>query len=310
MWHCEATGNCGATRRQRQKWVFTDVVKGPWCDMSPEAPLSLLPLNSIDVVVEMDAFVNVFRLANILHKHDGIDLVLSYGSWPNVLTDEICEEVLPSSPTPGPRRAMIQRQQKQVWNFPDEFLVSFTAAVMAQTPASFLLVGPPHYTWGATARTRRPMHRFMLPVYDCTDYYQGFKKLNDLMATYWPMDEEKMPTKMDLVSIVALHSKVLVLSSGRARLWSDVMQRADKVVRKYGVPYGIPPLCAGMRHMYEGRDKYQGLVTCRNEQAPCEGDYLCRWCLRRIKQWSGLPDRRLTVWVDSKGTQTDDELLS
>ena len=69
--------------------------------MSPEAPLSLLPLNSIDVVVETDAFVNVFRLANILRKHDGIDLVLSYGSWPNVLTDEICEEVVPSSPTPG-----------------------------------------------------------------------------------------------------------------------------------------------------------------------------------------------------------------
>ena len=152
QWNCGAMGNCGlhclrsgivtkvrkqqrvftGTKAQRQKWIFTDVVPGPWSAESKEAPLSGLQLSSIDVVVEKDQFVNVFRLADILEKHDGIDLVLSFGSWPNVLTDEICESVEQSSPLPGHRRVMIQRLQKQVWNFPDEFLVSFSAAVMAQ----------------------------------------------------------------------------------------------------------------------------------------------------------------------------------
>ena len=95
------------------------------------------------------------------------------------------------------------------------------------------------------------------------------------MATYWPMHEEKIPTKMDLVAIVTVHSKVLVLSSGRAVLWSQVVQRADKVVRKCGVPQGIPTQCAGMRHMRQVRGKYQGLITCYNESNPCKKDYMC-----------------------------------
>ena len=111
---------------------------------------------------------------------------------------------------------------------------------------------------------------------------------------------------MDLVAIVTLHSKVLVLSSGRAVLWSQVVQRADKVVRKCGVPQGIPTQCAGMRHMRQVRGKYQGLMTCYNESNPCKKDYMCGTCLKRIKKWSDVPDRRLNVWLQSVAIQTDD----
>ena len=148
-----------ADRARCQRWVVTDVVPGPWQDPSGDLQRTAMRLQHIRALVLQDhtEFVNVFRLQHVVESHGPFDLVVSFGSWPNVLTDDLCKAAIESSPLPGYKlRKYIQGNQKRVFNYPQDFLVAFTFAVMAQTKASFILIGPPHYTWQAVCKCQRP----------------------------------------------------------------------------------------------------------------------------------------------------------
>ena len=101
-----------------QTWIITDVVAGPWQDPLSELQRTASQLQHVNVLVH-DEFVNVFRLQPVLESHGPFDLVVSFGSWPNVLTNEICLSVTETSPLPGQeRRTKIQSTQKRIFNYP------------------------------------------------------------------------------------------------------------------------------------------------------------------------------------------------
>ena len=101
-----------------QTWIVTDVVAGPWQDPLSELQRTASQLQHVNVLVH-DGFVNVFRLQPVLESHGPFDLVVSFGSWPNVLTNEICLSVTETSPLPGKeRRTKIQSTQKRIFNYP------------------------------------------------------------------------------------------------------------------------------------------------------------------------------------------------
>ena len=101
-----------------QTWIVTDVVAGPWQDPLSELQRTASQLQHVNVLVH-DEFVNVFRLQPVLESHGPFDLVVSFGSWSNVLTDEICLGVTESSPVPGKEgREKIQSTQKRIFNYP------------------------------------------------------------------------------------------------------------------------------------------------------------------------------------------------
>ena len=80
-----------------QRWVVTDVLEGPWQDPEGELQRTAMLLQHINVLVLQNRteLVNVFRLQHVVESHGPFDLVVSFGSWPNVLTDDLCQHIRP-----------------------------------------------------------------------------------------------------------------------------------------------------------------------------------------------------------------------
>ena len=106
-----------------QQWTFTDIVPGPFCDMI-DGPLAGLPLSTSDskIRIEIGAMTSAFSLSGTI-KTVRPDLICSFGVWPNLLTDEICDKISPSMqcrPSDEHRRSVMFRQKK-VFDDPPEF---------------------------------------------------------------------------------------------------------------------------------------------------------------------------------------------
>ena len=158
-----------------------DLDAGPLRTLVKEAA----PGDSVHVRVLVES-VSVFHLSACLEECKP-DLVVSLGSWPNVLTDEICARHTTADFFPsGKDRREVQKRQQKVFDDPMDFLVAFTASVIAQTPASFLVLGPKHYLWRTSANTLRPVQKFqVLCLYG--DYYQGKQEMSEnFIGIYYP----------------------------------------------------------------------------------------------------------------------------
>ena len=312
-----------------QDWVFTDVVDGPWKDESGVLRTVARNLQNVTVKFE-DDHVNAFRLQSVMEKYEWFDIVVCFGTWPNVLTDEICQKHNKSCPTPGSsRRGRIQGCQKDVFNYPQDFLVAFTNAVMAQTQASFVLVGPRHYTWQAVAKCDRPCERFMLTVDELHDYYQGKEEMRGpFLCTYWPKSDDKKVGRDagSLVRILAMHERVLCLSAGRGVAWSNVLNCVEEELCTRMVK-GEPPRACGseppcawgsdvakrkrdyaVEHYVKVNGSYNAIV----DQCPrqrCVGAWLCHVCLRQIKRWSSIDEKIWPVRTRWASSQTGEEDL-
>ena len=265
-----------------------------------------------------------------MESHGPFDIVVCFGTWPNVLTDEICQKHNKSCPTPGSsRRGRIQGCQKDVFNYPQDFLVAFTHAVMAQTPASFVFVGPIHYTWQAVAKCDRPCERFMLKVDELDDYYQGKDEMRGpFLCTYWPKSDDKKVGRDagSLVRILAMHERVLCLSAGRGVAWSNVLNCVEEELCTRMVK-GEPPRACGseppcawgsdvakrkrdyaVEHYVKVNGSYNAIV----DQCPrqrCVGAWLCHVCLRQIKRWSSIDEKIWPVRTRWASSQTGEEDL-
>ena len=117
--------------------------------MAEVGPLkrSVLEVVNIKAIVYEETFTNVFRLDDVFGQLG--ELIVSFGAWPNVLTDEICQNAFSGSPELGNAGERIQKHQKSVFNFPLEFLPTYSYAVMWQSDAALLLIGPAHYLHAA-----------------------------------------------------------------------------------------------------------------------------------------------------------------
>ena len=295
-----------------QRWVVTDVLEGPWQDPEGELQRTAMLLQHINVLVLQNRteLVNVFRLQHVVESHGPFDLVVSFGSWPNVLTDDLCQHIRPGRQL----RKLIQGNQYCVFNYHADFLVAFTSAVMAQTKASFILIGPPHYTWQAVCKSERPCERFMLQDGEMNDYYQGTDRIHKHMCTYWPMSEEKLAQGCrSLVQLLAKHKRVLVLSAGKGFGWSRMMRQVEAEFARRGGS----SLKSTMTRSHESVANYAEehydrvnadyrAVVDRCKWRCCSGATMCKGCLRKIKWFAFIEDKIRPVRWHHTGTQTQE----
>ena len=194
--------------------------------------------------------------------------------------------------------------------------MAFTSAVLAQTKASFLLIGPPKYTWQAVCKSQRPCVRFMLQDGELPDYYQGQDRMLNLMCTYWPMseDHEEKLTPLgcqSLVQVLAKHKCVLVLSAGRGVGWARMMQQVDSVFEeRVGSVVGSTMTGSNekvVNYVAEHYDKfyesYKDMVGECN-WSRCSGSWVCNGCLRKIKKFAAIEEKVRPWWWQCASTQT------
>eukprot|EP00973_Karenia_brevis_P001572 213377-Karenia_brevis.AAC.1 len=172
---------------------------------------------------------------------------------------------------------------------------------MAQTPASFIIVGPQNYLWRLCHQGDRPMQKFRLSVNG--DYYQGWKQFGGhFLGVYWPSDKSRMIEVDDqgygnIQDVLKVHEKLLVVGSGRGVYWSNAIKNFDddedglsKIFRIYGLSWQSYGNAWGAHCVQSKGDSYRQLV---NDCERCRYSAIkCRKCLRRIKRWAGLPNRK------------------
>ena len=116
-------------------WRPQDVVDGPWMCTDPR------PFANMDGVFVRQEHVTLFDLREGLTESSP-DLVMMFGTWRNVLSDDVLEEQN-IHPTLEQRRAM--NVQNQIFDDGCEFLATGHAAILAQTRSSLLSIGPTVY---------------------------------------------------------------------------------------------------------------------------------------------------------------------
>ena len=313
---CEPEPAAKARADKQQVWTFTDIVGGP--SASPNGPVAPLleTTGSPDVLVCLgQACVNAFDLTECFDNHGEPDLIVNFGVWPNVLTDSICRDKGVDDDQCKPsheERRGIQNRQRTVYDDPIDFLVAVVNASIAQSAASFLLVGPRYYIWRVTANSIRPMQRFVLKrTYE--DYYQGFKQMSDeFMALYLPSSSGRQVTldtdgKVDMPYLLSLHQNVLVMSAGREKFWSNVIKHMAQEVadgsRQLAFCNDLPKW--GMDHRKLHFESYMECIA-RGACRHCNYPQLCMRCLRRVRNWCGIPNRKWVPYSANANVGTDD----
>ena len=129
------------------------------------------------------------------------------------------------------------------------------------------------------------------------------------------MSEEKRAPQgnRSLARILAKHQRVLILSAGRAVGWSRVMRRVDA---EFGGP--APQRGGGLQfsasndenavnyaaaHYEKVHEDYQKVVHSCNWNS-CENAVVCHGCLRKIKQFASIEEKKRPVYVYDAETQT------
>ena len=74
--------------RPQQTWMFTDIANGPFEDLQ-SGPLAALPTQG-PVHVKLGPRTSAFHLERVCQQFQP-NLIVSYGSWPSVLTAKICQ---------------------------------------------------------------------------------------------------------------------------------------------------------------------------------------------------------------------------
>ena len=301
----------------QQEWTFSDIVHGPFEDPSgPVAPLLDKP-GPVRVRLESER-VSFFRLAEYLHNKGPPepDLIVAFGTWTNVLHRDVCNESGTSDPAFMPTyadRRGIQDRQKTVYDDPTDFLVSILNATCAQTSTSVLLVGPRHYIWRVVPNSHRPLQRFDLE-HTYADHYQGFKKFDDkFMALYMPSSFGRQAAiqadgTARMPDLLSRFKRVLVMSAGRGKFWSQVVSELIVEVQsgRQRLSFCTEDPSWGLAHE---ANHYEGYVRCVAD-FKCElckpPAVTCMRCLRRVKNWGELPNRKWVQNTAEKGVGTDD----
>ena len=302
-----------------QIWHFTDIVNGPYADLT-DGPMKDLPTVGGPVQIQIGPMTSAFHLRKTLEEIQP-DLIVSFGSWPNVLTSDICEK-LTSSDCCRPHdkdRQNVQHRQKKIFDDPPEFLIAFSSAIAAQAATSYMTIGPKHYLWRTTVKTSRPLQRFAVSgPYD--DFYQGYREFapeDDFIAMYMPGSAEKLAEidpsgKVELLSVFRKFQTILVLSTGRGVFWSQIVRGMIDLSMNERLVFDKSDPTWAIVHRDAHIDKYNALFECDNIN--CTQMQKCMRCLRKIKNWSGIPDRQWSTWkrTENKASGPDgsDEAIS
>lgn len=259
--------------------------------------------------------VNAFRLQSVVAEFDP-DCVVSFGSWRNVLNDSVVGDKVQVRPSDEERRS-IQGRQCKIYNIAPDFLVSFSSAVIAQTKASHLNVGPSHYLWRNLVRCARPQQQFWIDDSENADYYQGSGnmgnqgKLTNFVANYWPSCPEVMPKlneagRGSIVELLSRHERILVISAGRGDFWAEIIDKVDQH-RPLACRTPLVPIWAENHHAWLRNNGWAYTFDTPCGSTNCGEADVCMRCLRRIKYWSWIEEMKYFVRGDDAGCQCDAE---
>ena len=125
---------------KKQQWLITDVVGTPVWDegRGPLNATMLSKLKNTEVKVLKDR-VNAFRLKDVITDFNP-DILVSFGTWRNVLHDSIIDDDVSARPSQA-ERVSVQGRQTKIFNVGEDFLVAVSSSVLAQTAATYLTVG-------------------------------------------------------------------------------------------------------------------------------------------------------------------------
>ena len=298
-----------------QHWIITDVADGPWRD--PAGPLQpVLGNEKIKVTVHSD-FVNALDIRHVVEKYKP-DIVVSFGTWRNVLTKSICAKTSTHSPSPQQQHS-IQGRQHKVFDYGADFLDMMVTGVHMQCPCSLACIAPLHYVWPVHAHSTRPSQRCaILPQEAEMDFYQGFKEFDAMqMLMYWPSDQSKvMPFETvhggengcmcatSLIDLIARHRTILVLSAGRCVLWSKVIQKLQNT--SFADPISTcledSQTSWGLAHYRQWCSTWHDQVNkCDN----CVSPDKCMRCLRKARRAADIPDRKWVARTKNAEIQTE-----
>ena len=271
----------------------------------------LSKLKNTEVKVLKDR-VNAFRLKDMITDFRP-DILVSFGTWRNVLHDSIIDDDVSARPSQA-ERVSVQGRQTKIFNVGEDFLVAVSFSVLAQTAATYLTVGPDHYMWRHVARGVCPSMQFWVEAGECVNYYQGngnlgnSGKLTKFVAHFWPSCPQVMP-KLDengrgsVVKLLSQHERVLVISAGRGEFWREIIQMVDQQPLRCRQP--LMPFW-GELHLEWLRTNgwsYEFDTPCG--RAGCDGPDVCMRCLRQIKVWSCIREMKPVVRCHETCTQYD-----
>lgn len=293
------------TQENIQVWTFSDIVSGPF--ESPGGPVAPLLQSRSESEIQVrlaTGRASAFRLTEFLDGHyTGVpDLIVTFGCWRNVLSESICVKSGSTNerymPTRSERQGFEYRQ-KTIFDDPVDFLTAYLNATIAQTTASVLLVGPRHYLWRLTPNSlRRPLQRFMIKdMYD--DAYQGYKQFGGIfMALYLPSSSQRQVViepdgTVSMPYLLSRFRKVLVMSAGRGKFWSDVIKHMVKDVAdgKQRLAFCDDAPDWANDHKNEYYASYMESIA-RGVCAHCHPPETCMRCLRRVRNWCEIPNRK------------------
>ena len=222
--------------------VFSDIANGPWNDTENaehsqffKTFLERWPFNAS----VRSGKTNAFDLAGAVEEEVNPDLVVSFGSWRNILCDKVLNEAKCSThaefrPTKEDKYH-IEKRQYAVFSSGQQFMSCMVSSVPVQVPrASFLVVAPSKYFSGVQSNRDRPEIMFKVPQEEAArSWYQGADKHTEYMALYVPKDGSVLPNitrngTSSVADILLMHQKTLVISAGRCDFWAQVMKIARR----------------------------------------------------------------------------------
>ena len=224
---------------RRSRYVLTDRVPGPFKDLD-NGPFTDLMVKAqshkskVEIIMH-DGNVNALCMQDVAKTYQP-DLIVGFGTWRNVLTDDICDECNTSHearPSVENASNKVQKPQYSVFDDGPELLITMARALMAQSDtASVLQIGPMKYMWRVCAMNDRPMLKFRVRIDKeiIDDYYQGSEKhyCADWIGMYWPADASKIDQlcyekdgTINVHQLMDLHKNVLIISAGRGRFWAQ-----------------------------------------------------------------------------------------
>ena len=287
---------CFQSSRKRH-WLVTDVVGSPVQDENGPMDSSMIASLRNTTIEVSNEQVNAFRLQSAIEQCKP-DCVAAFGTWRNVLNDGCVNENVLAKPT-AEQRSSIQGRQCKIFNIPEDFVVSVSTAVLAQSDASLLFVGPSHYLWRNFVRSGRPQLQFWIGAEENVDYYQGCQRMNSFVANYWPGSGKVMPVldcqtgRGSIVDVLAKHQRILIISAGRGEFWAKIITMVDKRGPSIGAP--MVPRWGQAHQAWLKRMGWAWSFNTPCEREACSGANVCMRCLRNIKRWSCIDDLKFSA---------------
>ena len=124
---------------------------------------------------------------------------------------------------------------------------------------------------------------------------------------YWPASAGKWADEMDndsgsvdVTTVFKKHQNILVLASGRGKFWSQIVRAMMEAARSEPLPFdrSEPEWARLYKNPYQVAKYYKIFPRC--DSIHCSLPESCMRCLRRIKDWSGIPDRQWSTYGRSR----------